>query len=240
MPNHCENRLFVTGPTKSVERFVKAVWPESASDEVRLTNVYPMPEVLSGTQSPAVTSPDPNPVWATWVKDGTWTKEQYDLHCAENRLAYTANQLATIETGYPNWYEWALANWGTKWGDYDHSPGEVISNGQHAEWEVTYMTAWAPLHLPFWVRVSQQFPDLTISVTYIEPGMVYCGAMGVSKGGEVAIDEYVDDYAQHIGGPYDEPDIDPYNDEDIDLWERRNDAVHELMDELHNKVLEQL
>ncbi len=74
-----------------------------------------------------------------------------------------------------DWYSWCNDNWGTKWGDYEHQ-GEIT----YGEWEEkriesSYITAWGPLSVEFWLKVSTMFPTLRIAVSYDEPGMDFSG-----------------------------------------------------------------
>jgi hypothetical protein len=72
--------------------------------------------------------------------------------------------------GFPDWYMWNIANWGTKWDarfvDFeDHNPNETY---------VMFETAWSPPENFFGWFVSQ-YPDTYFRNEYSEEGMAYEG-----------------------------------------------------------------
>lgn len=72
--------------------------------------------------------------------------------------------------GSGNWYDWANANWGTKWGAYEiHGPERVDSETVIYHYE----TAWSPPSR--WLeKTSRLFPDLTFeNAAADEGGMFY-------------------------------------------------------------------
>jgi hypothetical protein len=69
--------------------------------------------------------------------------------------------------GRPNWYDWNIANWGTKWNAYSCSK---ISDGEYC-----FDTAWSAV--PHLIAVmSEEFPDVTFEYTYADEDTAYnCG-----------------------------------------------------------------
>lgn len=205
MPNHCRNHLHLWGPAEQLTKFVQAVRKDD--NTINIAGILPMPEILKGTRSPAINSPDPDPKLVEWLANGEVTQERYDELVAETRKEYEHNQQAYAETGYTNWYDWSIANWGTKWGDYDHfvdSDGE----GHH---EFGYHTAWAPFDNSFWLKVSALYPELTFIVVYQETGMTFAGASKYQDGVEV-FDHYINDYTELL------PDVDWDDDDSVDTY----------------------
>jgi hypothetical protein len=86
---------------------------------------------------------------------------------------------AIAKTGHRDWYDWANddSNWGTKWGDCD-------TNLWFNETKITgcYQTAWGPMSEAFWIKVSETYPKLRISVGYREEGMAFEGAYSFTNG----------------------------------------------------------
>ena len=64
----------------------------------------------------------------------------------------------------PNWYDWSVENWGTKWNSYD---GNVTDDG------ISFNTAWAP-PTPVIVALAKQI-DKPLRMIYDESGMDFCG-----------------------------------------------------------------
>lgn len=74
--------------------------------------------------------------------------------------------------GYKNWYDWNVANWGTKW---DASDIEIVSEGytsKYAEIVITFDTAWAP-PIEFYNELVEQ--GFEVDAMYNEFGMAFCG-----------------------------------------------------------------
>jgi hypothetical protein len=74
------------------------------------------------------------------------------------------------------WYDWRVANWGTKWDvevhDAEIGPGQI---------RMAFSTAWAPPE-PFVEAVSEMFPGLTFHLEHEEPGMAFKGHLTVRDG----------------------------------------------------------
>ena len=72
--------------------------------------------------------------------------------------------------GADNWYDWANANWGTKWDvdvDSDYYP-ECDSMTLHFD------TAWGP-PAGVYKALCEMYPTLSITWFYDEPGMMFAG-----------------------------------------------------------------
>jgi len=160
MPNHCEQTTIITGPRDERDRFV-----DSAKDEdgrFSLSVFHPMPEGLKGSFSGFTSDPEK-------------AKEYAEQH---------ASNLA--EYGYANWYDWANAEWGTKWGDYD---GEVTSNDEHSTTAI-YLSAWGPAS-ELLAKVSALFPTLLFVTRYVDEGWGFSGVTA-HRGGELLEDRGVE------------------------------------------------
>ena len=71
--------------------------------------------------------------------------------------------------GYPTWYEWQIANWGTKW-DLTDCTSEVDDDGYSVT--LTFDTAWSP---PIEAYSKLEELGFSIKAYYYEPGMVFAG-----------------------------------------------------------------
>ena len=73
----------------------------------------------------------------------------------------------------PNWYDWCVDNWGTKWDACDC----FMYTEQYEEYneiEFSFNTAWGPPIL--WLeKVGKLFPNLLLWLYYDEPGMCFRG-----------------------------------------------------------------
>ena len=84
-----------------------------------------------------------------------------------------------------NWYDWNIANWGTKWDANDFNMS-VSDSDIHMH----FSTAWSPSE-GVTRRMSQRFPTLHIEHLYEEPGMAFEGKL-VFENGECTMDEQQD------------------------------------------------
>lgn len=190
MPNHCENWVEITGPNDDIDAFVKAVitGEDNVGDGViDLTSQYPMPEELRNSSFTIYADVEAN---------------------AEAIVRQQEQQARNVaEYGHKDWYDWALANWGTKWGDYDHYNDERYVDSH----KIGYMTAWGPFSNNFWQVVSAKWATLTFSVTYDEPGMGFLGGAKYANG-EVLYERHIDNVYDIIG------ELDWEDDEARDEW----------------------
>ena len=159
MPNWCQNEVTVTatdrGKTKAFVDFVR-----EGNSYFSFSKIVPMPKELKGTRSPA-----------TIV-----TQEEYDSWVDDTNLGVgkpitqEMSDRFNKEYGYDNWYDWAVANWGTKW---DTACEEVIID----DWggvKYKFFTAWGP-PIPIYNTLLKLFPKLNISWFYREDGMQTAG-----------------------------------------------------------------
>lgn len=82
--------------------------------------------------------------------------------------------------GFESWYEWSIANWGTKWdvGDEDH---EDEYQKDDNEVILYFDSAWAP---PIIAMTHLESAGFTVTLYYWEPGMAFCGIYTSEDGDE--------------------------------------------------------
>ena len=142
MPNWCSNHITVRG-TNSAE--IKRL--ADAFDNGEFCNaVVPMPEELNITSG--------------FLGDPV-AQAELEAKSKANKEKY----------GYANWYDFNVANWGTKW--------EVGGDGNTAErdedglgFSAPFDSAWSPPIAVCEALVEQGFE---VTLYYYEPGMAYCG-----------------------------------------------------------------
>lgn len=76
-----------------------------------------------------------------------------------------------------DWYDWSIANWGTKW----DAEGFHIYRDDSNAIMMTFDTAWSP-SLGVTGRLADRFPSLEIRHIYEEPGMAFTGCATFSNG----------------------------------------------------------
>jgi hypothetical protein len=96
-----------------------------------------------------------------------WTNDEDAQKESEKRIA------ANIEKyGYPTWYEYQIAEWGTKWDVGCHpSYGDdaIVTN---KSFSVGFDSAWSP---PCAAYAKLKALGYTITAYYYESGMDFCG-----------------------------------------------------------------
>ena len=96
----------------------------------------------------------------------------------EQKALVAAEESNLEKHGYRNWYDWCVANWGTKWNaggdndamqvDYDE---DVADQGTAL---FQFDTAWAP-PLGVLEKLMDTHPELSIECRYHEPGVGFFG-----------------------------------------------------------------
>ena len=75
--------------------------------------------------------------------------------------------------GFPNWFEWRIENWGTKWDIYDHEL-MLCDETDHATITGHFCTAWGP-PIEAYNHYLSKHNDVHIYSTYEEEGMDFAG-----------------------------------------------------------------
>ena len=95
----------------------------------------------------------------------------------------------------PNWYEWSVENWGSKWDacnlvwdDY----GDIVT--------FSFDTAWSP-PLPVYEALADM--GFEVQAYYVEYGMMYAGSWHCDADGEMSY-EYSDDISKSVPQDVDE------------------------------------
>lgn len=161
MPNWCENYIELTHTDKSlIKRAKEALEGKSAVATVGfLQEFLPIPQELIDTV-------------AGWL--GAGTKEQLELEAKSkaNKEKY----------GYENWYDYAVAEWGTKWEVHDARGVKIYRKpGDNYMLAAYFDTAWGP-PIQAYRKLMDQY-GFCIKAYYFEPGMCF---MGVFDNGEDA------------------------------------------------------
>jgi hypothetical protein len=95
--------------------------------------------------------------------------------------------------GFPDWYTWAIHNWGTKWNvakmDVDETCDAEIEEIEDDLIRVTFETAWGP-SLPITKQLSKMFPTLLFHHAYDEPGMDFAGYITYKNEEEIGREEF--------------------------------------------------
>lgn len=197
MPNWCTQYGEVRGTNKELKRFIEAIrvehddeWkslPDYDKSYWDMNQLFPIPTELHETIAGGY----------GYNEDGTKKPEQIALEeqQAKNVAKY----------GYKDWYDWANANWDTKWGvcrlDFDEDEFDETSNSIMLRWE----SAWSPA-VGLVKNISAQFPELVFGMHFTEEANFFAGYMVFHKGEVVAEGDHdmtgVPEYSDDDDGEY--------------------------------------
>lgn len=191
MPNHVATILTIVGDDAEIKRFVAAV-DKGEDNHFDFDGLLPMPEELHGTSSPVriQTQEEIDAIWAEYnTKKENGTLEPWLVKEGKPwglGLTQAKHDELISKYGYPDWYSWKNANYGTKWGAYDADEWE-ISEGSA---KIYYRTAWSPA-INFFITVSKQFPSLVFTMEYADEGGGFVSCTMISNG-EITDDKSFD------------------------------------------------
>jgi hypothetical protein len=183
MPNHVRNRLIIKADESLVKKITDFLMGEPEEDgspcHIDFNKITPMPEDLMGESG----------------SDGDWGlailqrkehvgrpykehKKQFDELKPErkNKILKLGQKYRDNKKkyGYKTWYDWCVANWGTKWNAYNQE--------KPAANEIWFDTAWSCVHRLI-LKLSQMFPDATFDYTFADEDTgANCGAIILKNG----------------------------------------------------------
>lgn len=196
MPNHCTNKVTVSGPIEDLQKFINDhIEKETYVDEEGKTHllpfsfntVVPMPESLDVEES----SEKDDAIDCYYNEGKQLLKRQYiiDLGLKTSRdliawadiekpawavLADKVN-FNNKTYGHSTWYSWRLHHWGTKWDCYDvYLPFEKSiqvrgKNPKKGKFQIVFDTAWSPPN-PIFQELAFKYKTLTFKNNWTEEG----------------------------------------------------------------------
>ena len=182
---------------------LKPLWDEAQSTGL-LNAIKPMPKMLEDTTSPTPTEMD---------------KVQRSTMIAQ--------------TGFDNWYDWRVANWGCKW-DVDVDGLEYEDNGDGtAVISGWFDSPWGP-PIEAYNTFCDDFDNCNLEAFYEEGGMDFAGHY---DNGQDDYLEGISDYAREVVKGRDSgSSLYDFLDGELELTEARRDYIEEELNEDAQKV----
>ena len=181
MPNWCSNMLQVSGEKKSLENFLEKY------GKFTFSLVRPIPSDFVGVHS-----------GFNKIDGKEYTHWRYITldNGEEKAVGISAEELSAWNEkwGASGWYDWCIANWGTKW-DIQPSPFEEEGSGIY---QISFDTAWAP-PTPIVFALAQEFPSLNFEHYYAEPGCAFAGLDSYADG-DMSDQNYIEDNFEEMRG----------------------------------------
>lgn len=177
MPNHVKNIICIHGDSGQIKRILQ----EIQNDEIGIgsldfNKLIPMPQSLnieSGSQTQEGLR-----LYHSFLDENNIPEEipdeelqalinQYMKQTEVDPEVFSLGKQAyenIVQYGYPTWYEWSNANWGTKWNAYEFMPygGNSIS----------FLTAWNGVPQILTV-LSEKYPDVSFDYSWADENIGY-------------------------------------------------------------------
>jgi len=189
--------LVITGSVKLFPKIKKFVDGENRFD---CNKIIPIPKELDGTRSPSLIKTaeeiaemkKQNEIdKKKWIKEHPGSKYE-GFFSGEQAITQEQYDERIKKYGFSNWYDWAVQNWGTKWGTYDVGKWK---NGKKSI-EISFNSAWSP-PLPVIKTLSDKFPSAVFTLEYADEGGGFLGST-TFEDGEVIGGEKLD-WNSHAG-----------------------------------------
>ena len=191
MPNHISTNFRVTGPISEVNRFIR-----DADDKDRvlsLDSLLPMPGELRYVSSPVkiMTQAAIDKQWAEWKINKEAGKTSSFDNDRPFGLGITKETSDSYKAKYgtDNWYDWAISNWGSKWGVYDETEWDITEDGDISSAGIWYQTAWSPV-TKAWEAISKNYPTLEFFHEFADEGGGFVGNELIQDGSVIESNDY--------------------------------------------------
>ena len=172
MPNNIINRLCLDGNKNDIKRLIERV--KGKDSPLDFNKIVPMPKALdieSGSRTnkglaayrdfiSVYTALDDNKdlLNIPKEKEDAFLRTRKDIKRDEWKLGKAAFQ-NQLRYGTPTWYEWRIANWGTKWSAYNV---KVIDDKT-----IEFQTAWSHA-MPVIQELAKQFPHVQFDYSWAD------------------------------------------------------------------------
>ena len=161
MPNHCHNRVTIYGSGNDTDetRAQIAKLKQIFEDENCFGQIIPEPD-WANTPLTAETA-------GNWLHSKRGEVGELPVKSEDPFVPY---RFKSTDCADVRWYDWRLQNWDTKWDCYD----VVVTDDDPDHLEVEFNTAWSPPEA-ICNELREQYPDLSVSWFYDEPGCEIAG-----------------------------------------------------------------
>lgn len=203
MPNHVTNRIEIFGEKSEIDRLLEAVKnDEFGLGTIDFNKIIPMPEGLEiecGSRTDRGLKAYREFMDIVGMLDSkvvektkkAFLSQRKDISEEDFKLGGQAYENIK-KCGYSTWYDWCIANWGTKWNSYGYCEGSDYTVNEGEIPEIRFLTAWSAPH-PILEKLSEMFPAVKISHEWADEDIGYNCGRREYYGGERS-EEYYPDY----------------------------------------------
>lgn len=164
MPNHVTNILSIVGDNDlKVKEVMDSLFDKD--DNITFDNFLPMPKELREVKSPVhIVSEEERLAEISEYERKELAGELSPWDSKSFSLTQELQDEYIARFGADNWYDWAIENWGTKWGAYD---GTRLDDDM-----CEFLSAWNT-PFPAIMKLSEKYPDLVFTVKYADEDFGY-------------------------------------------------------------------
>jgi len=156
MPNHCHNRVtFYSANTEAVAKLKQIFEDENCFGQIIPEPDWPNTPLTENTVG-------------NWLTDKRGEVGELPVP-VENDFGIS-HRFKSTDKADDRWYDWRLQNWDTKWDAYD----VVVTDDDIEQVEIEFNTAWSPPEA-ICSAIREQYPDVSVSWFYDEPGCEIAG-----------------------------------------------------------------
>ena len=153
MPNHVTNNLTIVGAEQEVAKCFAEIKGTQEDQFIDFNTFAPIPQELVDTTSPPKILSQ---------KDYDDQEKRTDIekkYGVSRGITQKMSDKFKEEFGYDNWYDWQVANWGTKWNAYDQYKID--------ESMIVFSTAWSTPYNAI-TALSVKYPTLRFEVEFAD------------------------------------------------------------------------
>ena len=167
MPNWCQNEVKISGNKEDITKLIDLI-----TDKFDFNKIIPMPEELEGFTFPVqFLSQEEFDEQENRYKEWLNTPKEKRKSLFIRGMTKEMSDNFKEQYGYNNWHNWCVGNWGVKW---NVNTDEVHSEIGETWARYEFLTPWNPPE-GIYEKLSELFPDLSISWFYKEPSMGISG-----------------------------------------------------------------
>lgn len=172
MPNHVINRLTIIGE----ETDVAIVMAEISNGEmfIDFNKIVSMPNELREVTSPVrIISKEEYDKQEERINNNDLTDVEKNFGVSRG-ITKEISDKYIAKFGFDNWYDWAYANWGTKWNAYDQ-----FSDGNVIEFSTAWNTPYKAME-----NLSKKYPTIEFNIKYADEDFGHNTGEYILIGGE--------------------------------------------------------
>jgi hypothetical protein len=198
MPNHIQSVLYVEAQTREeLDLFLNTIKGED--EVIDFNKIVPMPKEIMETES----STSVDDALAYYLKMNNKEEEIKNFNKFRFSSFYPQEKIDKMSEqekadllnvgeryynifktyGYLNWYDWSLANWGTKWNAYESCMNEPTEKSV----TIYFQTAWSGVPMLVSMLV-EKFPNLGFQYKFADEDRGYNCGIGQGNNGEFEFD----------------------------------------------------